>query len=128
MRLFRQKLGNIIWSALVILSWLALLGGILVGLAQPPNSIGADAALFLIILCVAAVVLWLLGGLVVLAWRWLRRPMRRAAPRSVVVVPPQSYLPDPDGTQVDLAAPPVWTHPAGGYCAREPSPGGSPRQ
>jgi hypothetical protein len=65
----RLKLGNVIWSALVILSWLALSGGIAVGLAQPPNSIGADAALFLIILTVAAFVLWLLGRFVVWAWR-----------------------------------------------------------
>jgi hypothetical protein len=68
MRLFLQKLGNIIWSALVILSWLALLGGIVFGLLQPPNSIGADTALDLVILTVAAFVLWLLGRLVVWAW------------------------------------------------------------
>jgi hypothetical protein len=53
MRLFLQKLGilvNIIWRALVILSWLALLGVVVFGLVQPPNSIGADAALGVVIL------------------------------------------------------------------------------
>src|SRR5262245_25759688 len=54
----RLKRGKIVWRALIVLSWLALLGGILVGLAQPPDSIGADAALFLIILSVTACVLW----------------------------------------------------------------------